>query len=214
MLKQPKFFNSMVPIVSNWLPTLENANIASTEDANGGQTIGGFIACSAINPSNWTRSYSKSAYIDPLPPRSNLHILVNTTVTRIMFSDTLNNGNLVATGVEFATSSTAPKSTVSVNKEAILSSGVVGSAQILQLSGIGPADVLQAAGVTMNFELPGVGQHIQDHLVRRISTPKSLYTNIPSGCWYILADQPGYTRNNTSLRFCFICTHFLINLKS
>jgi choline dehydrogenase-like flavoprotein len=52
-----------------------------------------------------------------------------------------------------------------VNKEVLLSGGVVGSPQILMLSGVGPKDVLDAAGITVRVDLPGVGQHIQEHLV-------------------------------------------------
>ncbi|TFK37403.1 alcohol oxidase [Crucibulum laeve] len=154
----------MVPLVGNWLPTLETAGIPAAEDSSGGRSIGGFIPPSSINPSNWTRSYSKSAYIDPLPPRSNLHILYNTTVTRIVFADNVTGGNVTASAVEYATSSTSGVKTVNVKKEVILAGGVIGSPQILQLSGIGPKDILDTANVGVKVELPGVGQHLQDHL--------------------------------------------------
>lgn len=120
----------------------------------------------SINPTNWTRSYSKSGYIDPLPPRKNLDILVSATVTRIIFGDKNSSGDQVATGVEFAASAQAAKKTVKVNKEVILAGGALGSAHVLMLSGVGPKDVLDAAGVPVKAELPGVGQHLQDHLVR------------------------------------------------
>lgn len=44
-----------------------------------------------------------------------------------------------------------------VNKEVIVSGGVIGSPRLLQLSGIGPAPVLQKANVTVVIDLPGVG---------------------------------------------------------
>lgn len=156
---------SMFDITGHWLPTLEALGIPSSPDPSSGKNWGGYIAQSAINPSNLTRSYSKSAYIDPLPPRSNLAILVNSTVTRAIFADDSPEGNLTATGVEFASTSGATRRTVKVNKELILAGGVVGSPQIMMLSGIGPKDVLEAAGVPVKSELPGVGQHLQDHLV-------------------------------------------------
>jgi choline dehydrogenase-like flavoprotein len=37
---------------------------------------------------------------------------------------------------------------------------------MLMLSGVGPQDVLAAADVDVKLVLPGVGQHLQDHLVR------------------------------------------------
>jgi choline dehydrogenase len=110
-----------------------------------------------------TRSYSKAAYLDPVIERPNLDILVNTTVTRIIFAG--GDGDLEATGIEFAESADGPRKSVAAQREVILAAGVVGSPQILMLSGIGPKDVLEAAGVSMKQELPGVGQHLKDHLV-------------------------------------------------
>ncbi len=159
---------SMLPVVGNWTTTLGNVGVDVSSDAYNGDAWGAFVASSSINPSNWTRSYARSAYIDPLPPRSNLAILPDATVTRIIF-DTSNANNLTATGVEWASASGASKQTVKANKEVILAGGTIGSPQLLQLSGVGPSDVLKAAGVNVLVNLPGVGQHLQDHLVRVFS---------------------------------------------
>ncbi|KAF8891902.1 hypothetical protein CPB85DRAFT_1566189 [Mucidula mucida] len=148
-----------------------------------GETWGAYITQSFINPTNWTRSYTRSAYIDPLPPRSNLDILADATVTRIVFEKSSSTGNLTATGVEYAASAGAATSSVSVKKEVILAGGVIGSPQVLMLSDIGPTDVLESAGVTVQNALPGVGQHVQDHLVAAIywstdvETAGTLYAN-------------------------------------
>jgi choline dehydrogenase-like flavoprotein len=48
-------------------------------------------------------------------------------------------------------------------REVILSAGSIGSPWLLQLSGIGPAEHLREAGVEPRFELPGVGENLQDH---------------------------------------------------
>lgn len=156
---------SILPIVGNWTATLEGIGIPRTADANGGEGWGAFIATSSINPSNWTRSYSRSAYIDPLPNRPNLSILANATVTRLIFSNSSSQGNLTASAVEFASTRNGPKKTVNVRKEVILAGGAIGSPHILLHSGVGPKDVLNAAGVPVSLELPGVGQHLQDHIV-------------------------------------------------
>ena len=105
----------MVPLVGNWTTTLADIGVAISDDAYGGEGWGAFIATSSINPSNWTRSYSRSAYIDPLPPRPNLAVLPNATVTRLIF-DTSNKNNLTATGVEWAASANADRQTGKVNK--------------------------------------------------------------------------------------------------
>lgn len=155
----------MLPTVGSWSPTLQAVGIPTSPNPSAGQTWGSFVATSSINPSNWTRSYARSAYLDPLPPRSNLAVLTGSTVTRLIFSGDSSQGNLVATQVEYASAAGAPKKTVKVGKEAILTGGAVGSPQILMLSGVGPQDVLKAAKVNMKLNLPGVGHHLQDHLV-------------------------------------------------
>lgn len=155
----------MPPLNGLWLPTLATAGIPSNPDPDSGSNIGGFITSSTINPSNWTRSYSRNDYIDTLPPRQNLHIISNATVSRVLFADNNDSlGNKVVRAVEFSSGRGTDVQTVSVNKEAILSAGAYGSPQILQVSGVGPQDILQAANVPVQLVLPGVGQHLLDHL--------------------------------------------------
>ncbi|KAG6891131.1 hypothetical protein C0992_010426 [Termitomyces sp. T32_za158] len=161
--------DSTYPVVGNWTPSLNAIGIPSSADPAGGKNTGGFVSTVAINPSTWTRSYSKSGYIDPLPPRANLDILVSSTVTRIVFGDKDSNGNIIATGVEFASSASSPKTVIKASKEVILTGGTLGSPNILLHSGIGPKDVLDGAGVALISELPGVGQHLQDHLAASIN---------------------------------------------
>ncbi|KAF5341252.1 hypothetical protein D9611_005962 [Ephemerocybe angulata] len=162
----PAYF---VPMSSAWLPTLEAAGIPSSEDAYSGNNLGGFFSTMAINPTNWTRSYAKSAYIDSLPPRDNLHILANAAVTKILFADNVQDGNQVASGVQFAKDKDDTPQTVSAAKEVILAGGAVGSPQMLLVSGVGPKDVLDSANIPVKVNLPGVGQHLQDHLATGIS---------------------------------------------
>ncbi|KAF9075390.1 hypothetical protein BDP27DRAFT_1212524 [Rhodocollybia butyracea] len=150
-------------LVGNWTPSLLTLGVPTNADSGSGDNTGAYITTSAINPSNWTRSYSRSGYIDPLPPRSNLDILTSATVTNIVWKSGTS-GNLTATGVQWASSSTAAPQTVNANKEVILAAGAIGSAQVLQLSGVGPSKYLQAAGVDVQLNLPGVGQRLQDHL--------------------------------------------------
>jgi choline dehydrogenase len=147
---------------------MEAVGVADTQDPYGGQNWGAYVATSAINPSNWTRSYSRSGYLDPLPPRPNYDVLVNAYVTRVLFNSSSPASNLTANAVEYTLDGGATMLTVNVNKEVVLAGGSVGSPTVLLYSGVGPKDVLAAAGVTMVSELPGVGQHLQDHLVSNI----------------------------------------------
>ena len=48
--------------------------------------------------------------------------------------------------------------------EVILCGGAVNSPQLLQVSGVGSARELEALGIDVVHDLPGVGEHLQDHL--------------------------------------------------
>ncbi|KAF5341211.1 hypothetical protein D9611_006106 [Ephemerocybe angulata] len=161
----------MFSIVGNWTSALATAGISTLQNPNGGVTMGGFISPSSINPTNRTRSYSRPAYIDSLPPRSNLHILPEATVTKIGFTDKLRSSTneIIAHSVEFAKDSASTRYVVGVNREVILAGGPLGSPKILMHSGVGPTDVLQQIGLDVVYELPGVGQHLQDHLTAGVA---------------------------------------------
>lgn len=131
----------------------------------GGENLGADVSTSCINPSNWTRSYSRSGYLDPLADRGNYDVLANAHVTRLVFDNSTSSGKKIAGAVEYTTDSGSTKLKVKVNKEVILAGGTVGSPAVLLYSGVGPKDVLSDAGVDLVSELPGVGQHLQDHFV-------------------------------------------------
>lgn len=144
---------------------MQAIGVTVSQDTYSGENWGAYVSTSAINPANWTRSYSRSGYLDPLPPRSNYDVLADAYVTRLIFNSSSPTGNLTADAVEYSPDNGATKLTVKVNKEVILAGGTVGSPAVLLYSGIGPKDVLNGAGVTVVSELPGVGHHLQDHLV-------------------------------------------------
>lgn len=79
------------------------------------------VATSAIDPDGWTRSYSKTGYLDPAASRTNLVVLTGYQATKIIFDNT------TATGVSFAASVGATSYTVSASQEVILAAGVIGS---------------------------------------------------------------------------------------
>jgi choline dehydrogenase len=153
------------PEVGAWSVATSSVGVADTSDPYGGENWGAYVATSAINPANWTRSYSRSGYLDPLPPRANYDVLANAYVTRLLFNTSSPQGNLSASGVEYVLNGGTQRLSVGVKKEVILAGGSVGSPAVLLYSGVGPQDVLDAAGVAVVSELPGVGQHLQDHLV-------------------------------------------------
>lgn len=102
------------------------------------------------------RRYSASyAYLHNRPKRPNLHILLDTRVTRL----TLQAKRCVAiTALRHGQTLHIP-----VGREAILCAGALISPQILMLSGIGDADHLRALDIPIAAHLPAVGQGLSDH---------------------------------------------------
>jgi choline dehydrogenase len=107
------------------------------------------------------------AYLRPARHRSNLLVRTRAHAARIIFAA----GR--ATGVEYRDGNRLV--TASARREVILSAGVFGSPQLLQLSGIGPANALRPAGVEVVRDMPAVGANLQEHLstycVFRIARP-------------------------------------------
>ncbi|KAJ9480122.1 Choline dehydrogenase [Pseudozyma hubeiensis] len=162
--------------VADWVPTLAAIGLDHAESPYDGENQGAFIATSTINAKDWQRSFSRTAYLDPIAnKRKNLVVLPNQTVTRIIWDTELDDeGNVRALGFEFAANSTAPRVHVTARREVILSAGAIGSPQILQLSGFGCKELLKKNNVTLVKELPGVGQNLQDHLSTSVAfTPAS-----------------------------------------
>lgn len=172
------------PVHSSWpsvpyevIGAFVNSSVANAAPYNAdpyaGTTAGTFVACSNINPSNWTRSFSRTAYIDPNVARPNLHILTGTLVTKVLF-DTSQPSNVKATGVSFQQSKNGQTYTVNANREVILSAGTVNTPQVLQLSGVADSALLKSHNIDTVVDLPGVGYNLQDHLSGGVQwTPKS-----------------------------------------
>ncbi|EST09215.1 Glucose-methanol-choline oxidoreductase, N-terminal [Kalmanozyma brasiliensis GHG001] len=155
---------STYPQVGAFLNSSSNVGIPLSQNPDAGQSWGAFLATSNINPTNSTRSFSRTAYLDPVTFRSNLDVLTGHLVTRITFNSTTDASGAVASGVEFSSSSGATPQPVYARKEVILCGGAVNDPQILQLSGIADAALLRSLGIQQVVDLPGVGYHLQDHL--------------------------------------------------
>ncbi|KAJ6144647.1 hypothetical protein N7470_008542 [Penicillium chermesinum] len=151
------------PQVGDWSISLENIGIPISANMYDGEPWGAEVSMSTINPTNWTRSYSKTGYLDPLPDNGNYDVLADAMVMRLIFDSSSPSDNLTAESVEYTTDNGTTTLRVKVNKEVILAAGTIGSPAVLMHSGVGPKDVLSDAGVDLVSELPGVGQHLQDH---------------------------------------------------
>ena len=140
----------------------EEFGIPKTNDFNKGDNtgVGFFQFTTSFNNSGLKlRCSAAKGYLNPAKKRKNLKIEVKAHVKKINFE-----GKKVVSVSYFSGDNLK---TVKVNKEVILSSGSIGSPQILQVSGIGDSDKLKKLGIEVIHELKGVGKNLQDHLMMR-----------------------------------------------
>src|SRR5436305_398869 len=144
------------------------AGVPGNPDFNGAKQEGvGYYQTTTNNRRRWS---SARAYLRDAKRRPNLTIATNAHATRILIED----GRAV--GLEYRT----PQGLFEARAlgEVVVSGGVYGSPQLLQLSGIGPGDLLQQHGIAVVRDLPAVGGNLHDHfntyLVWRCSQPVTI----------------------------------------
>ena len=127
-----------------------------------------------INPDTGKRSDAAHGFVHPiLDTQTNLHVLVERKVVRILFE-----GNK-AVGVEYIATycfvlyrtdlrnaSADPTSKrIQARKMVVLTAGALSTPQILERSGIGSSELLSSLGVSTLSDLPGVGNNYTDHQI-------------------------------------------------
>lgn len=111
------------------------------------------------------RQDAATCYLQPLLKDNkypNLHVLVESQTTRILFDNNRAVGIEFRPNPTFAGDATAIK-TIKAHKLVIASCGACGTPSLLERSGVGDQKVLQAAGVPLVAPLPGVGNGYEDH---------------------------------------------------
>ena len=141
------------PLFGAFFEAVQQAGYALTEDVNGYRQEG--FAAFDRNVHRGRRLSAARAYLHPVTSRPNLEVRTRAFVTRILFEGTR------AVGVEYTRGGAVRRVQAG---EVILCGGAINSPQTLQLSGIGNADELRALGIDVVHDLPGVGEHLQDHL--------------------------------------------------
>ncbi|XP_061193560.1 L-sorbose 1-dehydrogenase-like [Saccostrea echinata] len=125
----------------------------SVVDCNGKSQIGYCHSQETVR--NGERWSTAKAFLRPAMNRSNLHVAVNSYVTKILIE------NKRAVGISLLRDNL--KHIIKARKEVIISAGAFNSPQILMLSGIGPKDHLQSLGIPLIADLP-VGDNLEDHV--------------------------------------------------
>ena len=142
------------PLFKAFFAAAEQAGYTLTSDVNGYRQEG--FAPFDRNIRKGRRLSAARAYLHPVMKRPNLEVRTRTFVSRIVF-----NGRR-AVGVEVALG--RGRSELVRGRQVILCGGSINSPQLLQLSGVGAAPDLGALRIDVVQDLPGVGEHLQDHL--------------------------------------------------
>jgi choline dehydrogenase len=129
------------------------AGFGTTDDTNGPHPAG--VGVTPSNNLNGMRMSVALTHLQPMRHRLNLTVRGGVFVRRVLFK------GLQAVGVE--AESGGEVFTVEADR-VVLSAGAIRSPQLLMLSGIGPKDQLEPFGIPIVRELPGVGQHLWNHL--------------------------------------------------
>ena len=171
------------PMIPAFLEAMRSLGFKRCEDLNGPDPEGYGPRQGTIRDGR--RDSTAVAYLRPARARSNLEVLTDSLVTRVL----LENGRAAGIEVERA----AQVQRLNARREVVICAGVVQSPQILMLSGIGDGEALRALGIEARHHVAGVGANYHDHLAAGIlmemSNSESYGISLraaPRGAWNLL----------------------------
>lgn len=142
------------PLTELYFEACRRQQIPHCPDHNGEAQLG--YGTYQVTQKDGKRCSAADAFLRPALKRDNLTVMTGVLARRVVLE------NKRATGVEI--DHKGETRTVTARREVILSGGALNSPHLLMLSGIGPADHLREMGVSVEHDLPGVGENLQDHL--------------------------------------------------
>jgi choline dehydrogenase len=208
------------PLFQAWFEAAQQAGYPLTTDVNGYRQEG--VAAFDRNIRRGRRISAARAYLHPVLGRRNLRLRTSTLVTKVHFAGRR------AVGVEIERHGGGTE-TIRAG-EVILAGGAFNTPQLLQLSGVGSAAELGALGIPVVADLPGVGDHLQDHLEVYIQHGSSQPVSMQPAAtdlwrrpfigaqWLFLRSGPGATnhfeaggfvRSNDDVAYPNLMFHFL-----
>ncbi|MBJ7329251.1 MAG: GMC family oxidoreductase N-terminal domain-containing protein [Solirubrobacteraceae bacterium] len=141
-------------LTRRFLAAAEAQGIPYIPDYNGPEQDG--CALAQVTQKDGRRWSVSRGYLRPVMGRENLEVVTNALVDHVE----IRGGRAV--GVRYR-DRRGREHVATADSEVILSAGALGSPQLLMLSGIGPADHLTSVGLSVEADVPGVGQNLQDH---------------------------------------------------
>ncbi|MCH2354341.1 MAG: GMC family oxidoreductase N-terminal domain-containing protein [Pseudomonadales bacterium] len=145
-------------ILDAWRDAAAACGIPKITEFNRGYNFGN--AYFQMNQRRGVRWSATKAFLRPVMNRSNLTVLTDANVRRILFTEHRDEPR--ATGVDVKIGNHLE--TFLASREILLAAGSIGSPQLLQLSGVGAPELLRTYDVPIVHELRGVGENLQDHL--------------------------------------------------
>ncbi|KAI0260664.1 alcohol oxidase [Gloeopeniophorella convolvens] len=154
------------PVAQDFLRASHAIGIPYSDDIQDLKTShGAEIWAKYINRHTGRRSDAATAYVHSvMDVQDNLYLRCNARVSRVLFDE-----NNKAIGVAYVPSRNrgsngqVSETIVKARKMVVLSSGTLGTPQILERSGVGNSELLNQLGVKVVSDLPGVGEQYQDH---------------------------------------------------
>ncbi|KAK5768652.1 hypothetical protein LTS12_001077 [Elasticomyces elasticus] len=143
-----------------WVDTFRTLGLNNVSDPLDGHAIGGHTSTCHITGDKHERSHAGVAYLDPVRKRTNLTIITNALVRKLMIDK--DNPVPMVCGVVYSQDGIVHE--VRAKREVILAAGTFNTPQLLELSGIGSPDILQQHGIDIVYANPAVGENLQDHI--------------------------------------------------
>jgi choline dehydrogenase len=134
--------------------------VPEVTDFNRGNNYG--VGYFDVNQINGWRLNTAKAFLKKASTRPNLTLITGAHVDRLEIDPQTKE----CRGVRFI--GDGHEHTARCKGEVLLSSGSIGSVQILERSGIGQGPLLQEMGIPVIQDIPGVGENLQDHLQLRL----------------------------------------------
>ncbi|RMZ02909.1 hypothetical protein D0860_07024 [Hortaea werneckii] len=170
---QASFPMRMKPLQKEWDETFRNLELGNVNDPLDGHAVGGHTSTCHITGDKRERSHAGTAYLEPALTRSNLTLITNVSVNKLIVER--HSATPTVRGVVYSQDNVSYEARA--NTEVVLAAGTFNTPKIMELSGIGDPQILQKHGIDVTAAVPGVGKGLQDHIRPGISF--ELTDNIP-----------------------------------
>jgi choline dehydrogenase len=141
-------------ILDRIMDAFEQAGVPKTPDFNTGDNHG--VGYFDVNQNKGWRWSTSKAFLRPARRRPNLTVATHAHAERLLMDGRR------CTGVRWRDARGPVEGRA--RGEVIVSSGAIGSPQLLQLSGIGPGALLQRHAIEVRADRAAIGANLQDHL--------------------------------------------------